>query len=91
MQKLKVEIEDAKKRQGALLRKTRQETQKLCKEKRCVGLLVVAGVMNWPRVSGCGGCGDAEAVQGEEVGLVITRPNCWHLLHGQSYLLDCWW
>lgn len=30
-----MEIEDAKKRQGALLRKTRQETQKLCKEKRC--------------------------------------------------------
>lgn len=47
--------------------------------------------MNWPKVSGCGGCGDAEAVQGEEVGLVITRPNCWQLLHGESYLLDCWW
>jgi hypothetical protein len=31
-----VEIEVAKKRQGALLRKTRQETHKLCKEKRCV-------------------------------------------------------
>lgn len=33
-----MEIEDAKKRQGALLRKTRQETQKLCKEKRCAAM-----------------------------------------------------
>jgi actin-related protein len=32
--KLKGEIDEAKKRQGALLRRTRQEAQKLCKEKR---------------------------------------------------------